>query len=78
MFERNISTDDVITIITCGEIIEEYPDDEPCPAFLLMAAVDGVACHVVIAKCPDHLRVVTVYIPEEDKWIEYRRRKDKP
>jgi hypothetical protein len=78
MFERNISTDDLITIISSGEIIEEYPNDEPCPSVLIMGFIDAVAYHTVIALCRDHIRVITVYIPEEDKWIEYRRRRNEP
>jgi len=78
MFERNISTDKLITIISSGEIIEEYPDDEPCPSALIMGFIDAVAYHTVIALCRDHIRVITVYIPEEDKWIEYRRRRNEP
>jgi hypothetical protein len=78
MFERNVSTDKLITIISSGEIIEEYPDDESCPSVLIMGYVDAVAYHTVIALCTDHIRVITVYIPEEDKWIEYRRRRNEP
>jgi len=32
MFQRNISTDDIRRIIEFGKIIEDYPEDEPCPA----------------------------------------------
>jgi len=78
MFERNISTDELIAIISSGEIIEEYPDDEPCPSVLIMGFIDAVAYHTVIAVCRDHIRVITVYIPEEDKWIEYRKRRPEP
>jgi len=78
MFERNVSTDDLITIISSGEIIEEYSDDEPCPSVLIMGFIDEVAYHTVIALCEDHIRVITVYIPEQDKWIEYRRRRNGP
>jgi hypothetical protein len=78
MFERNVSTDNLITIISSGEIIEEYPGDEPCPSVLIMGFIDAVAYHTVIALCRDHIRVITVYIPEEDKWIEYRRRRNEP
>nr|WP_320161364.1 DUF4258 domain-containing protein [uncultured Methanoregula sp.] len=78
MFERNVSTDDLITVISSGEIIEEYPEDEPCPSVLIMGLIDAVAYHTVIAVCTDHIRVITVYIPEEDKWIEYRRRRNEP
>ena len=76
MFERNISTDELITIISSGEIIEDYPDDEPCPSVLILGFIDAVAYHIVIALCRDHIRVITVYIPEEDKWIEYRTRRN--
>ncbi len=30
---------------------------------------------VVVAEYEDHIRIVTVYKPEEDKWIKYRIRK---
>jgi hypothetical protein len=78
MFERNVSTDDLITVISSGEIIEEYHDDEPCPSFLIMGFIEAVAYHTVIAVCTDHIRFITVYIPEEDKWIEYRKRRNEP
>lgn len=78
MFERNISTDDLITIISTGEIIEDYPEDEPCPSVLMIGLINAVAYHTVIAICTDHIRVITVYIPEEDKWIEYRKRRGEP
>ena len=35
MFERNISTDDMIVLVKSGEIIEQYPDDEPYPSVLI-------------------------------------------
>ncbi|MCK9630240.1 MAG: hypothetical protein M0R30_01245 [Methanoregula sp.] len=37
-----------------------------------------IAYHTVIAVCTDHIRVITDYIPEEDKWIEYRKRRTEP
>lgn len=76
MFQRNISTYDIRCIIESGEIIEEYPEDEPCPAALLLGFIDERPCHVVIAQCKDHARVITVYIPEKDKWIDNRIRRD--
>jgi hypothetical protein len=76
MFERNVSTDDLIDIISSGEIIETYPEDDPCPSVLIMGLIESVVYHTVIAVCTDHIRVITVYIPEENKWIEYRRRRN--
>ena len=78
MFERNVSTDDLIAVISSGEIIEEYPEEEPCPSVLIMGLIDSIAYHTVIAVCTDHIRVITVYIPEENKWTEYRKRRIEP
>jgi hypothetical protein len=75
MFERNVSTDELLEIVTRGEIIETYPDDEPCPSALILGFITHTAYHVVVASCTDHLRVVTIYIPDERKWIEYRTRR---
>ena len=72
MFQRNISTNDIREVITRGEIIEEYPDDEPCPAALFLGFSDVSPCHVVVAQCEDHARVITVYSPGKDKWVDYR------
>jgi hypothetical protein len=76
MFQRNISTDDIKSVIEYGEIIEDYPDDEPCSAALFLGFTNQRPCHVVIAQCEDHARVITVYIPEKDKWVDYRIRRD--
>jgi hypothetical protein len=75
MFRRNISTNEITEIIMKGEIIEEYVDDEPCPSALILGFIGNSPYHVVVAECEDHVRIVTVYIPEEDKWIKYRIRR---
>ena len=75
MFQRNISTEYIREIIIHGEIIEEYPDDEPCPAALFLGFPDGIPCHVVVVQCEDHARIITVYSPESDKWIDHRIRR---
>lgn len=50
----------------------------PCPSVLTMGLIGAFAYHTVIAICTDHIRVITGYIPEEDKWIEYCTRKSAP
>jgi len=75
MFQRNISTDDITETIMKGEMIEEYADDEPCPSALILGFLWSFPYHIVVAECEDHVRIVTVYIPEEDKWIKYRIRR---
>ena len=76
MFQRNVSTEDIGQVILYGEMIEEYTDDEPCPSALFLGYVGGTPYHAVLAQCKDHVRVVTVYLPEKDKWIDYRVRSD--
>ncbi len=41
MFQRNISTEDIRLVIALGEIIEDYPDDEPCPSALFLGLTAG-------------------------------------
>jgi hypothetical protein len=76
MFQRNISTDAIKGIIMKGEIIEEYPKDEPCPSALILAFLKNIPYHIVVAQCEDHVRIVTVYKPEKDKWTGYRTRRE--
>jgi len=68
MFERGVSADDLITLITNGEIIEEYHDEYRCPAVLMLGPVRGIPHHIVVAICKDQLIIVTVYLPNEDEW----------
>ncbi len=76
MFQRNISTDKLIEVVNNSSVIEEYHDDKPCPSVLLLGFVNTEACHVVIADCIDHARIITVYYPAKDKWIEDKIRID--
>jgi len=76
MFQRNISTENIKDVILQGQIIEEYPEDEPCPSALFFAYSEGRPCHVVAAECEDHIRIITVYIPESNKWIDHIYRRD--
>jgi len=72
MFQRNISTDSIKEVIMKGETIEEYTDDEPCPSALILGFLGNSPCHVLVAECEDHIRIVTVYKPKEDRWIDCR------
>jgi len=75
MFERHISNRDLVDLIMNGEIIEEYHEEYRCPAVLMLGQVRGIPHHIVVAVCKDQLIIVTVYLPNEDEWINSRRRK---
>jgi hypothetical protein len=75
MFKRNISTDEIKATILTGEIIEEYENDDPCPSALILGYSGNASYHIVVALCIDHIRIITVYKPDENLWIENRFRK---
>lgn len=77
MFQRNVTTDVIKEIVIQGEVIEEYPNDFPCPSLLILGYNKKNPLHVVIGKCEDHARIITVYIPDEKHWIDDKKRKRK-
>jgi len=44
MFERSIDHSEVAEAILLGEVIAEYPDDEPLPSLLILGFGKGVLC----------------------------------
>jgi adenylate kinase len=75
MAERGVSTEDMISLIIDGEIIEDYPDDFPYPSTLIIGYILGDAFHVVAAKGKNLVKVVTVYRADEEIWLNHRTRK---
>jgi len=54
MFYRRISRDDVRSAITYGEIVEEYPKDQPYPCCLILDYVEG---NLFMSSFPTILRL---------------------
>jgi hypothetical protein len=75
MDNRGISPKEVISVISNGEIIEEYREDKPCPSFLILGFVGTRPIHVLTALCKEHIRIITTYEPAAVKWINFRLRK---
>lgn len=75
--ERKISTKDIEHVITTGEIIEEYPEDKPFPSCLILGKTkNNKPLHVICAIAPI-VKIITVYEPAEDEWVNYKTRKQK-
>lgn len=66
-FQRNISTDQIISVILNGELIEKHEELNPCPRARILGYIDDTPYQVVVAECKDKIIIVTVYISEEDK-----------
>jgi hypothetical protein len=77
MFRRGISTDDVVSALIDGEIIEQYPSDYPFPSCLVLGHTKGgKALHIVCGSNGEELWLVTAYVPGAAEWSEDLRGKE--
>jgi hypothetical protein len=71
MFERKIPINRVRRALEAGDVIENYESSR-----LLMGFQGRRPFHVVTSETPDALTVVTVYLPDANKWKrDFRSRK---
>jgi hypothetical protein len=75
--ERNISA---AGIMECGKrtrIVEKYLDDKYAPSCLLLGFTDEERpLHIQISLADtDLVKIITIYEPEEDEWIDYLTRR---
>jgi hypothetical protein len=78
MFERSIGRADVVEVIQSGEIIVEYPYDEPFPSQIILGLSTGRTLHVVVARDDqtDTCYVITAYEPNPALWeADFRTRR---
>ncbi len=70
MFERGVTKQEVVSVIHYGEIIFEYPDDQPYPSKLLLSFVDKNALHIVVSHNikNNFCYIVTAYKPSKSLW----------
>jgi len=68
MAKRGIATQIVKQVLLEGEIIEDYPDEKPFPAALLLGWFQREPFHVVTAldSLSGYCFVITVYRPDLD------------
>jgi len=75
LIQRGISDEEVYQAILVGMIIEEYPDDKYGPSCLIYGrTADGRVLHVQ-CSLPPRVRVVTLYEPDPQEWVDGRTRK---
>ena len=69
MLEREVSRQDVVTVLLKGEKIEDYPNDWPLPSSLFfLRPLDQRPLHVVAAFNSELKKafIITVYEPDLD------------
>ena len=69
MIERQISVGEVRDVLENGEVIEEYPADEP-PRYLMLGWIGSRPIHIVGEDDPlgGETTAVTVYEPDAKLW----------
>jgi hypothetical protein len=75
---EKITNAEIEEVLLKGEIIEDYPDDLRGPSCLVLGWIRRkVPLHIVCGLSPSGwLRIITLYIPLEDKWEDsFRKRK---
>jgi hypothetical protein len=59
-------------------IIEDYPEDKYSPSCLLLGLIAAHrVLHIQVSRLDsDSLKIITLYEPDTDKWINYKIRKE--
>ena len=75
--ERNISELEIREAGTDARMIEDYPDDKYAPSCLLLGFTrSGRSLHLQVALADTPmLRIITIYEPNPDEWIDYSARR---
>jgi hypothetical protein len=70
MFARSISPEWVTRATKFGEVIADYPDDQPFPSCLLLYIEKEKALHVIVAKDEQNgdCHIITAYWPDTRLW----------
>jgi hypothetical protein len=78
MMERGISRETAKNVLLSGELIEDYPNDEPYPSALFLGWVDKEPFHVVTAfdLVTDYCFIITTYKPDSEHFeSDYKTRR---
>lgn len=71
MFKRNIPVEIVENVLKSGEIIKEYPEDNPYPSFLMLGFANTRPIHVLVATdLRGNCFIITTYEPDIKLWSE--------
>lgn len=70
MFARNISENEVHSVIEKGETIENYDNDTPYPSKLILGINRDRFFHIVAAfnELENEVIIITVYEPDPHLW----------
>lgn len=75
--ERNISDQEIIQAAEELQVVEEYPEDKYAPSCLLLGFTKSSRpLHIQVSFVDsEFVRIITLYEPQEEEWIEYKQRR---
>lgn len=73
----DIAIREIRQAIATGEIIEDYPEDKYGPSCLIFGRTNADRPLHIQCSDPsrDVLKIITVYEPNSEEWIEFKQRK---
>lgn len=74
---RHISVSEIREAISNGDVIEDYPQDKYGPSCLIFGRTNLERPIHIQCSYPsrDLVKVITIYEPDPDFWIDFRKRK---
>lgn len=74
---RGISVEEIEGAVASGEVIEEYATDKYGPSCLILGKTEsGRVIHVqVTSPIRPTVKIITVYEPNPELWIDFRERR---
>jgi hypothetical protein len=75
--ERDISEQEIREAGASAELIEDYPDDKYAPSALLLGfSAAGRVLHFQVSFGDSvFTKIITIYEPDPNEWIEHRKRR---
>jgi len=74
-YAEDITIHDIETVVSNGEILEDYPDDPRGSSCLILGYSQNRPIHIVCGyTITKRIRIITVYLPKPPKWIDARTR----
>lgn len=76
---RRIEVQELREAVAEGEVIEDYPNDKYGPSCLIFGTTSAGRPMHVQCSYPSRgpVRIITLYEPTPDQWIEFRRRRSR-
>jgi len=74
---RRISVKEIREAVSVGEVIEYYPEDKYGPSCLVFGVTNESRPLHLHCSYPSRplLKIITLYEPDEDIWIDFRSRR---